>query len=229
MDLKLKVRTYNFWVSLASAVLVVLHLVGEFFGFKIDSGAFMDIVTAVCGVLVVLGIIIMPTSSKSPKTVSKTQNKEETQVDIVAKDAVKMQNDMLLRLQDAQNVAFCENEEVEVCADECQNEETQIATKEELMAQNFVQPEISDPKQDAEQVQVLELGADQAEISDRDEINRFLDEFEKDVEAKTDNSKDLLLSCIGLLSKDPEQFSKLAQSILDQADELYREIKDEDK
>ena len=81
MNLKDKIRTYNFWISLASAVLVFLRLLGQIVGFKIDSSSFMDIVTALCGILVVLGIIIMPTSSKSSTKVEtevKSQVKEQT-------------------------------------------------------------------------------------------------------------------------------------------------------
>lgn len=81
MNLKDKIRTYNFWISLASAVLVFLRLLGQIVGFKIDSSSFMDIVTALCGILVVLGIIIMPTSFKSSTKVEtevKSQVKEQT-------------------------------------------------------------------------------------------------------------------------------------------------------
>lgn len=81
MNLKDKIRTYNFWISLASAVLVFLRLLGQIVGFKIDSSSFMDIVTALCGILVVLGIIIMPTSSKASTKVEtevKSQVKEQT-------------------------------------------------------------------------------------------------------------------------------------------------------
>ena len=81
MNLKDKIRTYNFWISLASAVLVFLRLLGQIVGFEIDSSSFMDIVTALCGILVVLGIIIMPTSSKASTKVEtevKSQVKEQT-------------------------------------------------------------------------------------------------------------------------------------------------------
>jgi len=78
MDLKYKIRTYNFWISLSAAVLIVIRLVGQSLGFYVDSALFMDIATAVCGVLVVLGIIIMPTSgaekNKNKKNAENTLN-----------------------------------------------------------------------------------------------------------------------------------------------------------
>ena len=77
MDLKLKIRTYNFWISLAAAILIVLRLVGQSLGFTVDSVLFMDIATAVCGVLVVLGIIIMPASTTKPQ--KKEKQKEPTE------------------------------------------------------------------------------------------------------------------------------------------------------
>ena len=75
MDLKYKIRTYNFWISLSASVLIVLRLLGQSLGFEIDSSLFMDIATAVCGVLVVLGIIIMPTASVEKK--AKKQDAEK--------------------------------------------------------------------------------------------------------------------------------------------------------
>lgn len=75
MDLKYKVRTYNFWISLAAAILIVLRLLGQYFGFVVDSNLFMDIATAVCGVLVILGIIIMPASAQNTTKTDKSKQK----------------------------------------------------------------------------------------------------------------------------------------------------------
>lgn len=56
-----KMKTYDFWVKLASAIILLLRIVGSKFGLQVDSLLFMDIVTAIAGVLVVLGIISAPT------------------------------------------------------------------------------------------------------------------------------------------------------------------------
>ncbi|MBQ7453290.1 MAG: hypothetical protein IJS68_03385 [Clostridia bacterium] len=55
-----KMKTYNFWISLVSAILLVARILGDKFGFEIDSSLVMDVTTAMCGVFVVLGIISAP-------------------------------------------------------------------------------------------------------------------------------------------------------------------------
>lgn len=70
MNLKSKIKSYNFWVSLGSAVLLLLNLLGRQFNFSIDECLYNDILTAICGILVILGIITMPagTTNKNPIT-----------------------------------------------------------------------------------------------------------------------------------------------------------------
>lgn len=107
MNLKDKIRTYNFWISLASAVLVFLRLLGQIVGFEIDSSSFMDIVTALCGILVVLGIIIMPTSSKASTKVEtevKSQVKEQTN----SVEALQPQTEMNNKIND--NINLVQND-----------------------------------------------------------------------------------------------------------------------
>lgn len=63
MNLKQKAKTYSFWISLISAILIVVRIVGEHFNWFINEGFIMDTVTAVCGVLVLLGILSAPTNN----------------------------------------------------------------------------------------------------------------------------------------------------------------------
>lgn len=53
-----KYQTTGFWISLTGAILLVLQNLGEAFGFKIDSNLVNTIVSSVCGVLVVVGVLI---------------------------------------------------------------------------------------------------------------------------------------------------------------------------
>lgn len=64
--LKDKMKTYNFWISLVSAVLLVARLIASKFNIEIDSSLVMDVTTGLCGIFVVLGIISAP-----QKTVTK--------------------------------------------------------------------------------------------------------------------------------------------------------------
>lgn len=51
-------KNYAFWISLTSAVLLVLTSVGV----QVDNAYFMTIAKAILGVLVILGIINNPTT-----------------------------------------------------------------------------------------------------------------------------------------------------------------------
>ncbi len=60
MKLKDRVKSYSFWVSLASAVILVIKLIGQKYGLLIDETFISDLFTAICGILVILGIIVVP-------------------------------------------------------------------------------------------------------------------------------------------------------------------------
>ena len=60
MTLKDKMKTYNFWLSLVSAIVLLLRVIGNTYGFTIDAGLVMDITTGLCGIFVILGIISAP-------------------------------------------------------------------------------------------------------------------------------------------------------------------------
>ncbi len=64
MKLKDRIKTYNFWVSLASALFLIINLIGQKFNFHVDEIYFNDFFTALCGILVLLGIIAPPTNAK---------------------------------------------------------------------------------------------------------------------------------------------------------------------
>ena len=60
MKIKDKIKSYSFWVSLASAVILILKILGNRFGFTVDETMVSDLFTALCSVLVLLGIIVVP-------------------------------------------------------------------------------------------------------------------------------------------------------------------------
>lgn len=53
MNLKSKVRNYGFWISIISAVLIIVQALG----FNVNIPVIKEILVAVCGVFVALGII----------------------------------------------------------------------------------------------------------------------------------------------------------------------------
>ena len=53
-----KFRNYGFWISLLGAILLFLQVLGQMCGFSIDNEQISAVVTAFCGILVVLGVLI---------------------------------------------------------------------------------------------------------------------------------------------------------------------------
>lgn len=67
MTIKDKLKSYNFWITLVSAIILLLQVFGEKFNFRIDSTFIIDVTTALCSIFVVLGIISVP-KAKTTKT-----------------------------------------------------------------------------------------------------------------------------------------------------------------
>lgn len=123
MTIKDKLKSYNFWITLVSAIILLLQVFGEKFKFKIDSNFIIDVTTALCSIFVVLGIISVP-KSKTTKTdirfvepnyqeLSEQISKELSQrIDLVF-SAIKQQepNSNEENVSDFKNV---ENSEIEV-------------------------------------------------------------------------------------------------------------------
>lgn len=65
MKIKERIKSYSFWISLASAVFLVIKVLGQKFGFSVDETLFNDIITSMCSILVILGIIVPPGSSNN--------------------------------------------------------------------------------------------------------------------------------------------------------------------
>ena len=82
--MKNRLTNYNFWISLVSAVLLILQA----FNFQFDIAYINEIATAVLGLLVVIGIISDPTkTAKSNETQKLDTNKE-----IAGKTTSKIEN-----------------------------------------------------------------------------------------------------------------------------------------
>lgn len=58
MDLKIRLRNYAFWISVASFIVLILQT----FGVDIDLGQYEEVVNSVLSLLVLLGIINNPTT-----------------------------------------------------------------------------------------------------------------------------------------------------------------------
>lgn len=76
-----KLRQYGFWISLTGAVILLLQVIGKQFGFAINEQFISEFVTAICGILVILGIIIKPSDNDSMDSESDQDHQSDTDDD----------------------------------------------------------------------------------------------------------------------------------------------------
>lgn len=69
-----KLKSYNFWVKLISALVLVGRVVLNDLGYMFDSDLVMDITTAIAGMLVICGIIQAPVTTKKTKKENNMEN-----------------------------------------------------------------------------------------------------------------------------------------------------------
>lgn len=69
--------SYSFWTGLAAAVVILAKSIADIFGATVNEEIITNVIMAICGLLVALGFVTMPTAE---------QEKEETQSDEEKKD-----------------------------------------------------------------------------------------------------------------------------------------------
>ncbi len=94
-----KFRKYGFWVALAGAITTLATALGKCLGLNVDGSLAGDVVMAVAGVLVVLGVVVMP------------KNKAEKQPQAQENNKDKVDNDEII---DGDDKGDCENHEKKV-------------------------------------------------------------------------------------------------------------------
>lgn len=87
--LKNRLKNYSFWVSLASAILLLVQAIGKPLGLVINEEIYMSIVNSVLGVFVVLGIISHP--AQNLLTNKDTQNFENDETVVVSDSSTQTQ------------------------------------------------------------------------------------------------------------------------------------------
>jgi len=129
MTLKDKMRTYNFWISLVSAIVLLMRVIGNTYGFSVDSGLIMDLTTGVCGIFVILGIISAPQKNTINKGDTIIENTNQTTIapnlvsynDTFLEMEEKLQKNIQNIENSTQNAINCENIDVIVTDDNVDN------------------------------------------------------------------------------------------------------------
>ncbi len=77
--MKNRFKSYGFWTALSGAVVVLLQSLGKCFGFTIDDQIVSGVIMAVAGVLVVLGVVTMPSGDKQEEETQETEKQQESE------------------------------------------------------------------------------------------------------------------------------------------------------
>lgn len=85
--MKEKFKSYSFWLSVTGAVILLLNNLGKAFGFTVDNEIIYSIVDAVCGVLVVFGVLTMNKKTNSNQTKQTEEKSSENNNNIAQSDA----------------------------------------------------------------------------------------------------------------------------------------------
>ncbi len=119
MKWKNRLTNYNFWISIISAVLLLLQA----FDFEFDILYVNEILTAVLGLLVVIGIISDPTrimvdSNTKTKENKSTENKSTADVDIANEPKLSIEENIESSIEESIDMPIQE----EVSSDEGANQ-----------------------------------------------------------------------------------------------------------
>lgn len=79
--LKQMIKSYSFWTTLAGALALVASAIGKAFSIKVEEKIIIDIVMAIAGVLVAVGVVTMPSDK------SKTDEKEDASKEKIVKSS----------------------------------------------------------------------------------------------------------------------------------------------
>lgn len=104
---KQMIKSYSFWTTLAGSLALVASAIGKAFSIKVEEKIIIDIVMAIAGVLVAVGVVTMPSDK------SKTDEKEDaSKEEIVKDDASKQGEEKLIEAADQIQAEISPKEEI---------------------------------------------------------------------------------------------------------------------
>lgn len=104
---KQMIKSYSFWTTLAGSLALVASAIGKAFSIKVEEKIITDIVMAIAGVLVAVGVVTMPSDK------SKTDEKEDaSKEEIVKDDASKQGEEKLIEAADQIQAEISPKEEI---------------------------------------------------------------------------------------------------------------------
>ena len=156
MSLKEKTKTYSFWISLLSSLLLVAKTICEQCGVVISDAVTTNIITGVCAVMVLAGLFISPTKKTSLKELQAEAEQimsDQKQTYKQMKEEVESVMDMQEKLSIEEQIEFLkrkleEAEKESEHTEEVQEQPAQVE-QEAVVAETEaeVQPEIVEDKE----------------------------------------------------------------------------------
>lgn len=74
--MKKLIKSYSFWTAFAGSIGLLAVSIGKVFGYEISATGVEEVVMAICGVLIVFGVV------KSPKNTTKNNLKASNQAEV---------------------------------------------------------------------------------------------------------------------------------------------------
>lgn len=102
--LKQMIKSYSFWTTLAGSLALVASAIGKAFSIKVEEKIITDIVMAIAGVLVAVGVVTMPSDK------SKTDEKEDASKEKIVKSS-KQGEEKLIEAADQIQAEISQKEE----------------------------------------------------------------------------------------------------------------------
>ena len=71
------IKSYKFWTSLAGSVGLILTAMSDTFGISINVSGVKETIMAICGVLIVFGVVKKPVQEKKENQEQKTDDESQ--------------------------------------------------------------------------------------------------------------------------------------------------------
>lgn len=189
MTLKEKTKTYSFWISLVSCLLIIAKTVVEQFDISISQNIVNTIVTAICAVLVLFGIVSSPTKAKE-QTLDEIQKQTQQTIKEQQNNIDSIKEEIKSNMKDIENMTIQEQIEylraklAEADTEQAQADSEQNKTQAEQETAEVQEqtPEVAETTVATEIQEITEENAqDQAEPEFQEE-NHYLCLSEQDVQ-----------------------------------------------
>lgn len=72
--MKKLIKSYNFWTALAGSVGLLVVSIGKMLGYEIQAQGVEEVIMAICGVLIVFGIVKKPTTKTTDNQQEEANN-----------------------------------------------------------------------------------------------------------------------------------------------------------